>query len=518
MNITVGNQVFDDQKQAYTLTDQLGRGGFGAVYKAIRDTDHRIVAVKFFSSDFASKESMLSFQKELHQSLLIKSEYVVDYLYAHDGNTYPELPPYIIMEYADGGSLNDLLIKHQRLSNAFSSDEITNMFMQLCNGMKAVNQLLVHRDIKPENILVCNGKLKIGDFGLSKIAADTTKSLTFKGYGSVKYIAPEAWDNDHATVQMDIYSMGIVFYEIATLAYPYRISINADYLEYRNAHCYQAPNSTPLRNANLGAGVVSAIIKMMEKPVQSRYADWDSIIEAISKGNSPTSDDEISSAVERALSNRNEFDIAQQEAELSAKQEAEEKANHNRLIYSQLENTIINPIIEYIDQYNSKYQGQAKFSLQDFSSFAGPKNFNTTKYINTIHTPNGQKITIETEVIYQENFKEQYKDIFNFIRVRHYHPHCNNKKILAWICISDQSGIGFNLLLLENVTSMYGDWFIMVNRNNGLGSSRRPEPFGFQINELPKEIQLIHAAHIYCSEIMPFSCSYLLDYLGNYVS
>lgn len=503
MNITVGSQVLDDQENTYTLTDAIGKGGFGAVYKAVRDTDHCEVAVKVFSADFASKEGMLSFQRELQRSLLVKSDYVIDYLYAHDGSKYSDLPPYIIMEYADGGSLADILRNRRNAKKAFSSKEIIDLFMQLSTGMKAVNQVLVHRDIKPENILVCGEKLKISDFGLSKIAADTTKTLTFKGYGSAKYVAPEAWDNNHATVQMDIYSMGIVFYEIITLSYPYIIPVNADYSAYRNAHCYQAPNNTPLKSSKLSAGVISAVIKMMDKPTQTRYSDWDSIINAIVRGKNISPDDVINQAVEHALSTRNEYDVAQQEAKLSAKRQEEEKKSHILLIHSHLENTILQPIREYIDQFNSKYQGQAKFELHDAKDVVSYRTFTVS-----VKTPIGDSITIETEVIFPDNYAPHVGNHFK----------CNGRDILSWSCVSASYGVGFNLLLLKNPQSMYGDWFIMENTNSGFSRNQRVEPFGFSISELPKEIGLITATHIYQSRVMPFDSSYFFDYLGKHVS
>ena len=69
---------------------------------------------------------------------------------------------------------------------------------------------LLNRDIKPDNILVHNGKLKITDFGLSKYATDSPRTLTLKGYGILEYVAPEAWESDKNTVQMDIYSMQVL--------------------------------------------------------------------------------------------------------------------------------------------------------------------------------------------------------------------------------------------------------------------------------------------------------------------
>lgn len=514
MNLTVGSIVLDSETNEYRLIEQLGKGGFGAVYKAIRIKDNSTVAVKVFSSDFPSPESMLSFQKELQQSLLVKSDNVIEYFYAHDGSVFNELPPYIIMEFADGGSLADLLRERKNTNTPFSTVEMQSMFMQLCRGMEAINQQLVHRDIKPENILICNGKLKISDFGLSKIASESTKTMTFKGYGSSRYVAPEAWDNDHATIQMDIYSMGIVFYEIATLEYPYSISPDADLIVCRDAHLYQAPNKAPLNNTDLEAGIVSTIIKMMDKPTQSRYSSWDKITESISAMSTFSLDNGVIKAVEEAISKRNQYDLTRQEAVLAAKREAKRKAENNKLIYTHFEHTILQPIQDFTDQYNSRYQGSAKFYL------ICPPEASTSKEFNiSIKTPSGGKITIETAVIYPEDFVKRVKNVFDEERSVHYTPRCLDKPVLAWSCVSESSsGFGFNLLLLKNETSMYGDWYIMTNQNSGLGNSHRAEPFGFSIKELPREIELINAIHIYKSRVIPFTNDSIYEYLGRYIS
>lgn len=174
MIISVGTIVKDEQGDKYILDEILGRGGFACVYKAHRERDGYIVAVKTLLSSFGSQEDMLSFQKECLQAKLISSEHVIKYLFIHDGTIYTEYPPYIIMEFADGGSLADV-IKHQReLGCQFDLSFIQDAIMQLAIGMKEISKYLVHRDIKPENILIKNGVLKISDFGLSKISGDIT--------------------------------------------------------------------------------------------------------------------------------------------------------------------------------------------------------------------------------------------------------------------------------------------------------------------------------------------------------
>ena len=117
--------------------------------------------------------------------------------------------------------------------------------------MKCISEHLVHRDIKPENILNFHGVLKITDFGLSKISGESTKTMTFKGYGTSPYVAPEAWNNDRNTIQMDIYSMGIVFYELATLSYPYEKPTVNDPIAFRSMHLFKPAINPSSINKNL---------------------------------------------------------------------------------------------------------------------------------------------------------------------------------------------------------------------------------------------------------------------------
>lgn len=109
MIITIGSRVKDRDGETYLLTEELGHGGFGCVYKAVRDKDKAIYAVKTLLYSFANEDAVHSFKNEIALSERIAGENVVHYEYAHDGEEYPELPPYIIMEYANGGTLREKL-------------------------------------------------------------------------------------------------------------------------------------------------------------------------------------------------------------------------------------------------------------------------------------------------------------------------------------------------------------------------------------------------------------------------
>ena len=96
-----------------------------------------------------------------------------------------------------------------------------------------------------------------------------------------------------------------------------------------------------------------------------------------------------------------------------------------------------------------------------------------------------------------------------------YIPKCKNKTVILWCQLKSSDERGFNILLLENPESLYGDWFILENTVSGLSRENRPSPFGFTLSELPKEIELITAVHIYNSELLPFSSEKLLRYITD---
>lgn len=168
------------------------------------------------------------------------------------------------------------------------------MFLQLSKGMECINAVLVHRDIKPDNILINNDVLKITDFGLAKYVEATTRNVTFKGFGTLQYCAPEVWKNEKNTLQMDIYSMGIVFYELATLQYPYMVQAG----DYMDAHLYGAVENPLKYNPQIPVGIVSLLNKMLQKSRSKRFSSWKEIIDLLETGdNREKQNDEIAKLV-----------------------------------------------------------------------------------------------------------------------------------------------------------------------------------------------------------------------------
>lgn len=146
MIITIGSKVKDGEGNTYTLTEELGHGGFGCVYKAECEADKSVYAVKTLLYLFGDEATAASFKNEVRISSEVSGEHVIHYIYAHDGDEYPELPPYIIMEYAEGGTLADQIEERKKTNSPYSKEELRNLFLQLVDGMMSINKKLVHRE------------------------------------------------------------------------------------------------------------------------------------------------------------------------------------------------------------------------------------------------------------------------------------------------------------------------------------------------------------------------------------
>ena len=280
MILNIGSKLMDGDKRKYILDDIIGQGGFGYVYKAHREDDGNIFAIKTTLPSFFDKSSEIAFKNEIQAALKVSGDNVIRYEFAHTGEKYPELPLYIIMEYADNGTLRDILNQRKRTNSFYSTEELFGIFRQLANGMSDINSLLVHRDIKPENILLCGSVLKITDFGLSKVAVEKTRTITFKGGGTPLYMSPEAWDYSKNTIQMDIYSMGIIFYELAALEYPYS-PMPRTQEDAKNLHLYSPIQNITNFNSRLDPKITSIINRMLEKVSKKRFKSWTEIIQSL---------------------------------------------------------------------------------------------------------------------------------------------------------------------------------------------------------------------------------------------
>ena len=509
MIITIGSKVKDGEGNTYTLTEELGHGGFGCVYKAECEADKSVYAVKTLLYSFGDEATAASFKNEVRISSEVSGEHVIRYIYAHDGDEYPELPPYIIMEYAEGGTLADQIEERKKTNSPYSKEELRNLFLQLVAGMKSINKKLVHRDIKPENILICDGICKITDFGLAKVASESTRTMSFKGYGTLQYIAPEAWKSEKNTIQMDIYSMGIVFYELALLDYPYDITSN-DVDAYRSAHMFSRIKRTnDLKNV-LGADVASIILAMLEKPVQKRLKSWEEIEEKL--GNpSLEANSALGNIISLAIGKKIETDTRIQQQIEEENRKKKEKEDFCNLVRNQFESVIVDFFEQFADEYNIHLAGNDKCRLQ--SAGRGYEHMEQFSYELTI--PSVTNIEIKCKVILPNSFTRtvDVDRVYGFSYMQGslygkrevvYTPQYKNKNIMGWVEIKNTKGLGFNLWLVQT-DDMYGDWYILRNKNNGIYGTRyepKQEPFAFEIDELDEALKGINAFSLYSSEVL----------------
>lgn len=183
MQLIEGRFVKDNENNEYLIEKFIGNGAFGNVFRIKRISDDTEWALKTIAQSFTDEQSLIAFKNEINLATKINDNNVIKYLFANDGDIISDLPPYVIMEYANKGTLKEY-INSQKLENKFLDEgKLKNLFIQLARGMKAVNSVLVHRDIKPDNILIKDDVIKISDFGLSKISTDRTRTVTFKGFG-----------------------------------------------------------------------------------------------------------------------------------------------------------------------------------------------------------------------------------------------------------------------------------------------------------------------------------------------
>ncbi len=204
----------------------LGHGGMGAVYKARQKKLDRLVALKIIRPEAAADPAFAErFNREARTLARLSHPHIVavhDFgeVAADDGRTGAGSTPvfYFLMEYVDGANLRQLMDGRRLPSN-----QALAIVPQVCEALQfAHDEGVVHRDIKPENILIdTKGRVKIADFGLAKLVAGSADDFTLTGthqvMGTPRYMAPEQMEGSHAVDhRADIYSLGVVFYEMLT--------------------------------------------------------------------------------------------------------------------------------------------------------------------------------------------------------------------------------------------------------------------------------------------------------------
>lgn len=251
--------------ERYQIIKTIGEGGMANVYLAYDTILDRNVAVKVLRGDLATDEKFVRrFQREaLSASSLSHPNIVEVYDVGEDNGAY-----YIVMEYIDGKHLKQLLKKRGNLTLT----EVVDIMLQVTDGMSAAHDsYIIHRDIKPQNIMILeNGLIKITDFGIAMALNSTQLTQTNSVMGSVHYLPPEQASGKGATIQSDVYSMGILMYELLTGTLPFK-GDNA--VEIALKHIKETVPSVKELVPNIPQSIENIIMKATAKNVKNRYQD-----------------------------------------------------------------------------------------------------------------------------------------------------------------------------------------------------------------------------------------------------
>lgn len=249
----------------YEVIKSIGEGGMANVYLAYDTILERRVAVKVLRGDLSNDEKFVRrFQREaLSASSLSHPNIVEMYDVGEDNGIY-----YIVMEYIEGKTLKQLIKKRGGLTLS----EAIDIMLQITDGIsQAHDSYIIHRDLKPQNIMIKeDGSIKITDFGIAMALNSTQLTQTNSVMGSVHYLPPEQASGKGSTIRSDIYSMGILFYELLTGNLPFK---GENAVEIALKQMRDEIPSVCKKNPSIPQSVENVILKASAKNPKNRYAD-----------------------------------------------------------------------------------------------------------------------------------------------------------------------------------------------------------------------------------------------------
>jgi serine/threonine protein kinase len=247
----------------YQIIEELGKGGMGSVYKALDTQINEEVAIKLIRPEIASDEQTLErFSNELKLARKISHKNVCRMYHLEKG----EETPYISMEYLEGQDLKKLIWEKEKLS----AEEAIGIAQQVCEGLIEAHRLgVVHRDLKPQNIMIDkDSQAKIMDFGIARSLEAPGVTQTGVIIGTPDYISPEQAEGQEADHRSDIYSLGVIMYEMVTGSVPFK---GDTALSVALKHKAQLPLDPKKRNPQISDDLSRLILICMEKDRARRY-------------------------------------------------------------------------------------------------------------------------------------------------------------------------------------------------------------------------------------------------------
>lgn len=253
----------------YEILEQVGGGGMALVYRARDIYLNRIVAIKILREQLTSDEEFVSrFRREAQAVASLSHTNIVSiYDVGHSGQTY-----YLVMEMVEGRNLKELI----KENGPFPIDKAIAIAKQICDALEHAHEhQIIHRDIKPHNIIITkDGVVKVTDFGIARAVSTATVTHSGNIMGSVHYFSPEQARGEIADERSDIYSLGVVIYEMLTGELPF---VGESPISVALKKIQNDPLSPRKINSQIGEALEKVILIAMDKDPKKRFKSADDL-------------------------------------------------------------------------------------------------------------------------------------------------------------------------------------------------------------------------------------------------
>lgn len=263
-------EQFPVQIGNYRILSKIGKGGMGDIYKAVQEPLNRIVALKVLSPQMSRDDEFTKrFEIEAKAISLLQHQNIVNiYEYGEDQGL-----KYFAMQFVDGTDLGKYIYDNKMLPMG----QIIDLAKQICRGLRYAHSCnVIHRDIKPQNVLIDkSGIARLSDFGIAKIFSSTDITLTGSAVGTPEYMSPEQAQGKKPDLQTDIYSLGILMYEMLTRKPPFSGN-NPMAVAYKQVH--ELPMPPSLKRKETPKRLELIILKALKKDKKERYASVEEML------------------------------------------------------------------------------------------------------------------------------------------------------------------------------------------------------------------------------------------------
>lgn len=247
----------------YEINELVGSGGMASVYKAYDIIDERVVAIKILKEEFVANDEFRRRFKNESKAIAVLSHPNIVKVY---DVSFGDVLQYIVMEFCDGITLKEYI----KQKGVIDWEEAAYFTAQVLKALQHAHEKgIIHRDIKPQNIILMrDGTLKVADFGIARFSRSEQKTITDKAIGSVHYISPEQARGDATDGKSDIYSVGVLLYEMTTGKLPFQAdsAVSVAIMQLQN----EPVKPTEINNL-IPKGLEQIILAAMQKEPSHRY-------------------------------------------------------------------------------------------------------------------------------------------------------------------------------------------------------------------------------------------------------